>query len=281
LTGDISEEKLFFAYGPPATGKSTFLSAVQAAIGEYAITTDFTSFLASRLRQGGPRSDIAGLSGYRLVSSIEVEDGQHMAEGVLSLLSGGDRISARFLHKEFFEFTPTFKIWLAANNRPDVSSGESALWRRLKLLPFDQVIKKPDPAVKKILSNPAKSGAAVMAWLVEGCLAWKKEGLQPEPDAVQALTNEYRRDSDPLGEFIRENCIVDITNLELHTGKQVLYDLYRTFCDSVKEKYPLGQKNFNKCLYAKGLRDTRIGVKKTIVWNGITISERHEPDTDK
>lgn len=267
LTGDVSEEKIFFVYGPPATGKSTFITAIQAAIGEYSITTDFTSFLTSRLHQGGPRSDIAGLSGYRLVSSIEVEDGQHLAEGLLSLLSGGDRISARFLHHEFFEFTPTFKIWLAANNRPDVSSGESALWRRLKLIPFDKVIIKPDPTVKKILSDPVKSGPAVLAWLVEGCIAWQKEGLKPEPDAVKILTEDYRHESDPLRDFIEEYCLI---LKDTFTSKQELYDKYRIYCETTHEKYPFMQKNFNKRLFDRGFREARINNVR--VWKNIKLA---------
>jgi len=266
LTGDVSEEKLFFAYGPPATGKSTFLSAVQAVLGDYGCVVEFTSFLTSRLHEGGARSDIAGLAGQRFVCSIEVENGAHLAEGLLSLLTGGDRVRARFLYHESEEFLPTFKIFLAANNRPEVSSGESALWRRLKLIPFNQVIAKPDPKVKKILSDPGKSGPAILAWLVEGCLAWQQEGLKPEPDAVAALTEEYRYESDPIREFIEEKCVLTYEGI---TGKQELYDCYREFCEKTHNKFPLSQKIFNKRLFARGMREKRISGVGTRSWTGI------------
>jgi len=271
LTGNVSEEKMFFAYGPSATGKSTFLGAIHSVLGDYAITTDFTSFLSAKMKESGPRADIAGLAGYRFVSSVEVEDGQHMAEGLLCLLTGGDRIRARHLYQDSFEFRPTFKIWLAANNRPDISSGESALWRRLKLIPFDVVIpeEKRDPAVKQILCNSAISGAAVLAWLVEGCILWQAERLQPEPPNVRALTQEYKSESDPLRDFL-ENCCE--TNESFVIGKQELYDLYQEWCKDTHDKYPIGHKNFNKLIFSRGFRENRVGQDKIRVWNGLKES---------
>ncbi|MGI8597500.1 MAG: DNA primase family protein, partial [Thermoleophilaceae bacterium] len=114
LTGDTGEEVLFFAHGPTATGKSTLLEALGATLGEYAVTADFDTFLARR-GDPGVRTDIARLAGARLVASLEVEDGKHLAEGLLKQLTGGDTVTARFLYSDAFEFAPAFKLWLAAN----------------------------------------------------------------------------------------------------------------------------------------------------------------------
>jgi putative DNA primase/helicase len=208
-SGDTSEEKLFFPYGPTSTGKSTFLAAIAAALGpDYATTADFETFLTRERLTGSPRNDIARLAGKRLVVSLEVEDGKRLAEALVKQLTGGDIVAARFLYRESFEFLPTFKLWLAANHRPVVRDDDDAIWRRILQIPF--VVQIPeserDPTIKARLRNPQEAGAAVLAWLVQGCCDWQREGLNV-PTAVQQATQEYRQQMDPLSEFIDEYCL--------------------------------------------------------------------------
>src|SRR5262249_28322564 len=139
LTGHTSEEVLFFAHGPSATGKSSKLEAIRAVLGEYATTADFETFLKRR-GDAGIRNDVARLAGARPVLSIEVDDGKTLAEGLLKLLTGGDTVAARFLYRETFEFQPRFKLWLAANDRPRVNADDAAMWRRIIQIPFAVVI---------------------------------------------------------------------------------------------------------------------------------------------
>jgi putative DNA primase/helicase len=156
MTGHTMEDRLFFAHGPTATSKSTLLEAVKSALGEYAMTADFETFLKRR-GDGGIRNDIARLDGARLVLSIEVDEGKSLAEGLLKLLTGGDTVTARFLYHEAFEFQPAFKIWLAANARPRVSAADAAMWRRILQVPFTQVIPEAerDERVKlELRTNP-------------------------------------------------------------------------------------------------------------------------------
>ena len=136
---------------------------------------------------GGAKNDIARLVGKRLVIGIEVEEGKKLAEGLVNQLTGGDVIAARFLHKEFFEFVPQLKLWLAANNQPRITGIDGAIWRRILQIPFDQQIpeQKRDMHLKNILCDTKKTGPAVLSWLVQGCLAWQKEGLRP-PDVCEA-----------------------------------------------------------------------------------------------
>ena len=137
LTGDTSEEVLFFAHGPTATGKTRSSRRSAAVLGDYAATADFETFL-KRHGDAGIRNDVARLAGARLVISVEVDDGQALAEGLLKLLTGGDTVAARFLYRETFEFRPVFKLWLAANDRPRVNADDAAMWRRILQLPFVQ-----------------------------------------------------------------------------------------------------------------------------------------------
>ena len=202
----MREEVLFFVHGPAASGKSTFLETLKACFGDYAKVADFESFIARR-EVGAIRNDIAELAGRRFVVSIEVEEGKKLAEGLVKMLTGGDTVRARFLYKEGFEYVPQFKLWLAANNAPRVRDNDAAMWRRILRVPFECVVPKErrDPTVKARLKDSTVSGAAILAWAVEGCQRWMVEGLRV-PEVVEAATEQYRSEMDPLKEFFYEAC---------------------------------------------------------------------------
>ena len=208
LTGVTSEEKLVFAHGPEASGKSTIVEAMKAVLGDYAATTDFEMFLKCQ-SGGSPRNDIARLVGTRFVASIEVEDGTTLAEAVVKTLTGGDTVTARLLYKEFFEYVPQFKLWFAANHAPKVRDDDGAIWRRILRIPFEHTVppEQRDPRVKAILRDPKQGGAAILTWAIQGCLAWQRDGLGV-PSKVEAATAAYRADMDPLRDFIAECCLV-------------------------------------------------------------------------
>ena len=209
LTGDVSEEKLFFIHGPAASGKSTFIEALKSVFGDYSKTADFETFL-SRNFVGGIRNDVAELAGARLVSSIEVDEGKKLAEGLVKLITGGDTVRARFLYQESFEFIPQFKLWLVANHKPAVNPDDLAMWRRIIVIPFKHVIpeNERDPQVKAMLKNPKEAGAAVLAWAVQGCLRWQEYGLCV-PKTVRDETEDYKKEMDPIKQFLDECCVID------------------------------------------------------------------------
>ena len=275
LTGDTSMEKLFFVYGPSATGKSTFLAAIGLIIGDYAATADFETFLQRNSTSGGARNDIARLAGKRMVISIEVEDGRKMAEALINQLTGGDIVAARFLYSESFEFKPQFKLWLCANNRPGLSGPDGAIWRRLVQIPFLETIpeKERNPKIKSELTDLNKHGSAILNWMLEGCLLWQKEGLD-EPSAVKILTNDYREESDVLKDFLQECCILEPTAQVSNTG---IYNAYQDWCRDNGLRYSLGRKRFTQALLSRGLDQYRIGGTGKRMWIGVgLISERLE-----
>jgi putative DNA primase/helicase len=207
LTGSAEEEKLFFIHGQAATGKSTFIAAVKAIMGDYGATADFETFLKKPTSSGGgPRSDIARLKGARFVSSVEVDRGREMAEGLVKQLTGGDAITVRHLYKEEFEFDPQFKLWLSANHAPAISGDDEAMWRRVLFVPFESVVpvERRDPRVKRELRNPASEASrAVLAWAVAGCREWLARGLGTARVVVEA-TVEQREVMDTVGQFLGE-----------------------------------------------------------------------------
>jgi len=229
LVGENPDQHFFFVYGPPATGKSTWLEAVGAAMGDYAATGDFEAFIQQR-QPRETRSSIVALVGSRFVRSSEVDKGKRLAEGILNAMSGGDRLRVRDLHTKSFEFKPTWKLFLAANHRPKLSDDErSGVWRRILQLPFDVQIplERQDPNVMQTLKDTAVSGPAILAWLVQGCLAWQREGLHP-PKQVLAATKGYRAEMDPLLDFAT-TCIEPTDQDDDRVTAATLWEAYQKF----------------------------------------------------
>ena len=248
LTGHTVEEKLFFAHGPSATGKSATLDALRAALGEYVAVADFETFLKRR-GDGGIRNDVARLAGARLVISVEVDEGKKLAEGLIKTLTGGDTIAARFLYSEVFEFRPCFKLWLAANARPAVNADDSAMWRRILQLPFVHVIpeRERDDRLKIRLRSDPEVQSAILAWAVKGCLEWQAQGLAV-PGSVRDYTAEYRAENDPLRDWLDDTCQFDPM---AWTSTADLRKSYEDWCEVSGER-AIGTKALATALTARG-----------------------------
>ena len=200
LTGSTQEHALFFLYGTGANGKSTFINAITAAAGDYHRAAPIETFTAS----SGERhpTDLAALRGARLVTSVETEEGRRWAESKIKALTGGDKIAARFMRQDFFEYTPTFKLMIAGNHKPGLRSVDEAIRRRFHLIPFTVTIPSDERDVH--LSEKLKAeGPGILAWMIRGCLDWLDGGLAP-PEAVRAATAAYLEGEDALAAWIEE-----------------------------------------------------------------------------
>jgi putative DNA primase/helicase len=280
-TGDISEEKLFLIHGGTNTGKSTFLEAIKATLGEYALTCDFDIFIQNNNPSGGCKSDIARLAGARFVISVEVEEGKKMAEGIVKKMTGSDTINARFLYQEYFEFLPQFALWLAANDAPRVRDSDAAIWRRILRIPFDQEVpkEKRNPKLKQALRDPKKAGPAILAWIIKGCQRWHKEGLVV-PSVIEEATAEYRSSQDPLKDFFEDKCVF-FSNASVPVKK--MRTIYEEWAREIGIKYPLGPREFNKRMETKGCKrramryyneaGTEMNGK---CWTGVTLQQKPE-----
>jgi putative DNA primase/helicase len=204
LTGDTREHALFFMYGKGGNGKGVLLNTVAGIMGNYQKTAPVDTFIDSP-NERHP-TDLAGLRGARLVTASETEKGRRWAEAKIKMLTGGDPIAARFMRQDFFEFVPQFKLVIAGNHKPSLRSVDAAMRRRMHMIPFTVNI----PESERDTALPEKLKAewgGILAWLVEGCLAWQRSGLQP-PAAVRAATEEYLTSEDVLGSWLDERCDV-------------------------------------------------------------------------
>lgn len=267
-TGLTGEEVMFFAFGPGGSGKSTFVKAVGSTLGDYADTADFESFV-KKPGSGGIRNDIARLYGRRFVSSIEVDEGKELAQGLVKTLTGGDVVIARFLYKEFFDFEPTFKLVMVANDPPGVDADDSAWWRRIRVLPLDRVVPegKRRPWIKALLSSPELAGPAILDWIIQGALLWQEGGLGTAP-AIESATGGYRASMDVVGTFIEEICVV---GPDVWCPAATLYQAYSHWALANGELPVLTNNLFGRRLTKKGFEPAKTGGQRVRL--GLDISK--------
>jgi putative DNA primase/helicase len=263
LTGDTSEQCIFIPYGEGENGKSTFIDTVSMLLGEYAQAANVETFMVKK-NDGGTLNDIARMKGARFISAVETEDGKRLSEVLIKQLTGGDTLSARFLHGEWFDFKPEAKIWLACNHKPAIRGTDHAIWRRIKLIPFTVKISPEKKLPKeKVMATFKKELPGILTWAVQGCLEWQKNGLQT-PDEVQAATGKYRDEMDTVGQFLDDACIL---TPEVKAKASDLYDAYKTWCDTNGE-FTLTQRNFGSRLTQKGLERVKSNGN---FWKGVGI----------
>ena len=229
LTGATREHALFFLYGTGANGKSVFLSTVSGLLAEYAKATPASSFTASANEQHP--TGLAGLRGARFVTAIETEDGARWAESTIKSLTGGDKIAARFMRCDFFEFLPEFKLVIAGNHKPGLRSVDEAIRRRLHLVPFTVTIpqEERDPSLTEKLRAEFPG---ILAWAIRGCLEWQEHGLNP-PAIVRIATADYLAGEDTIGRWLEEDCLEDEA---IWTPSASLFSDYKAWCERTGEK---------------------------------------------
>ena len=260
LTGDMSEQCFFILYGEGANGKSTLLETVRYVLGDYGKKAAPEAFFEKR-NDASAGYEVAALEGARFVISDETQENRRLDEGIVKRITGGDMVSCRHMRQDFYEYTPTYKIFLATNHTPVIKGNDSGIWRRVRLIPFDNQINddERDPYLKEKLKEEAPG---ILSWMVRGCIEWQeRKGLFPPLEVVNA-TEDFRSEQDVLGGFIDDRCVVDASEF---IEKNRLYKEYVNWC-TANEQSPLSLTNFTRKLKSKGYK-----TKKTSDVNGKTF----------
>jgi P4 family phage/plasmid primase-like protien len=201
LTGITKEQVVIFIHGSGGHGKGTTLDAWRNILASYAQVADMATFTASP--NDRHTTDLADLRGARIVTSSETQEGRRWDEQRVKLLSGGDIVKARFMRQDNFAYKPQFKLVFYGNHKPEIRNLDDAMRRRLQLVPFTQ---KPAVVDLELDIKLKAEWPAILAWMIEGCLTWQREGLRP-PERVRAETEQYFDDEDAVGKWIRECCL--------------------------------------------------------------------------
>jgi putative DNA primase/helicase len=262
ITGETREQKLFICYGTGANGKTTLFEIVRGVVGSDYVRTVPTRVLLHDKHSNDAETAKAALYKLRLGLFSETAEGARLDEALVKLISGDEKISARHLYHEPFEFKPEAKLWLFTNHKPRITDASPAMWRRVVLIPFRAVFsnnpdvdpavrRTPDPVIReKLLQSPHRE--AILAWLVEGAIAWYRYGLQ-EPEIVRAAVEEYRRESDPVREWLEAETE---RAPDAVTPVQTLYKRYQLWCEANGET-PMHIRSFGRRLGEMGFESCR------------------------
>ncbi|NQT12370.1 MAG: DNA primase, partial [Planctomycetes bacterium] len=251
LTGSVRDHILGILYGRGSNGKSTFVEALLAMLGEdYGLKApgDFLT-----IKRDAHPTALADLFGKRLVVSVETEDGRRLAESQVKELTGADTLRARRMREDFWQFQPTHKLLLATNHKPEVRGTDLGIWRRLRLIPFDRTF-TPDEQDKELAEKLRGELPHILRWCVQGCLDWQQRGLG-EPEEVAEATASYRDEQDVVGQFIVERCVVD---QEARVRAGDLYAAYEKHAEAARE-FVLSQRKFGDRMTERGYERKRSG----------------------
>lgn len=267
LSGHTTEQVLMVLYGNGRNGKSVFLDILNEIFGNYATNIQPQAIMASKT-QSDASPEIAKLDGARLVTTTEPNEGERFDEGLLKQLTGGDRVSARKLYENEFEFTPQFKLWMATNHKPYVRGRDDGIWRRFVIIPFEKQI--PLKEIDRDLTNKLKKELpAIMKWCVDGFLEWQRIGLS-EPAIIKEQRDEYRTEMDSTEAFIEECCNIDATKYVKTSELFKAYDMWAR----QNHQYKMSNRKFRSEM------EKKFSVKKSSseYYQGIEINDDSYPN---
>jgi putative DNA primase/helicase len=247
--------------GTGCNGKSVLLQVWAALLGELAIAAPPDLITA---KQTSHPAELAMLRGARLVTLSEPQDGRLAVERLKSL-SGGDKISARHLHREFFEFIPVCLLVVAMNARLRTNDAGAALWRRIREIDFPVTI-APERRDVHLIDRLRGELPGILNWALEGWRMYQAEGLDP-PEAVRVATERYHEQSDPLGAFIAECCV---STADAWVSQSDLHKAYSRWANEAGE-LPLSRRVLAERIEQRGIRPTKRDSGKVRAWKGLGL----------
>lgn len=290
-TGSVREQKILVHWGSGSNGKSTILDIIAHLLGDYACTA--APGLLVSTSNDRHSCEIADLFNKRMVTAHETSEGGVLREDFVKQATGGDKLKARFMRENFFEFAPTHKLQLLTNHKPTIKGQDHAIWRRVLLVPyhasfgdledvamgFAKFIKEPE-----IFDNLLKEKEGIFAWLIEGARQWFLDGLQP-PEVVLNASKDYKTEQDRVLQFIKEECIIGIDYSEQLYGKKEersLLKVYTEWCSDNAFK-ALGRNKFGDAIERivagahKSEKKVNISgkMKDRIIINGLKLKEEN------
>ena len=268
-TGSCREHLLPIFWGKGANGKSTLVTAIEDTLGPDYAGPIAHSLLFAEKKDSHPTA-VADLYGKRVAVTHEVDSGTRLAEGLVKSLTGGDRIKARGMRENFWQFTPTHTIFLATNTKPVIRGSDDGIWRRPKLIPF--TVQIPPGEQDTGLGDKLRAEApGILAWIVAGARDWYERGLDT-PKGVTAATDAYRSASDAIGEFLAVCCEINPT---LTIAAKVLYETYIAWHKDQYGGEPFKQTTFGRQLSDRGF--LRLSKARPIAWQGVGIASEPLP----
>lgn len=240
-------QKAFFLVGAEndqskngSNGKSLFLRIIGDVFGDYACTVDRKLIVEEKGASAIP-ADIAKLSGRRFASGSEFKKVDVLAVDKFKKLTGDEKIEARFLNKDFFDFLNTAKLWYSTNYVPLIPDNDDGAWRRVVLIPFLAKFYEPEDCPpggivkdERLASRLQQELPGILNWCVAGAVRYAQNGRHlTVPAALQAAKAEKKVAFDQLGSFL-DLCIIKDSGSETLAAN--LYQAYANFAGQQRDE---------------------------------------------
>ena len=269
LSGLTSEQVFFVLLGSGSNGKGVFINVLRALLGGMAVGTGSATF--NKKSRSEIPNDLAKMAGARVVVAQEMSEKTEWDSERVKTLTGNDMVPARFLHKEFFEFRPQLKLWIATNHVPHTEDTSIGFRRRFILIPFNRHFDKDKGEVDaEMVDKLLKVLPDILHWALDGFQAWREKGLAI-PSTVKRATTDSHRENSPLSSFLSQLIDVDETG---EVSIDVLYQAYVQFAVESGEK-PISKIAFGRWLGADNRfqQGPQTGRDRRRIWIGLRLRE--------
>ena len=273
LTGDICARAFPIFYGGGFNGKSSCLDTVTEILGDYA-SIGMESLLEQKTLPQHP-CDIADLAGKRLIVVDETKENMRLRTALVKRMTGDRKLRGRFMRQNPFGFNTTHKTIMMTQHLPIITETADAIWDRVHLLNWPVRISEEerDP---HLIDKLKEEYSGILNWLICGCIKWQQDGYVLKlPESVESATQQYREESDPLGDFIEDCC--DIAPHFFVPVKE-LNRAYNLWCRDTDVKFSLGKRQFNEKLRIRGCKSKPTRYQNEVgtgqfdkCWHGITL----------
>ena len=258
LTGLTEANALFFLHGLGANGKSVFVNTLTGIAADYHRVAPMEMLIAGQSDRHP--TELAGLVGCRIATAVETEQGRRWNEAKIKALTGGDRVSARFMRADFFDYMPQFKLVVSGNHKPSLNTVDEAIRRRLYLVPFTVTI-PPEERDLELGEKLKAEWPGILQWAIEGCVEWRRQGLCPPPCVTEA-TREYLDSQNIIKNWLDE-CTMEVKDAEELSSH--MFASWKAWCEENGEKAG-SNKAFSMALTDRGMRPAH--TRRGRVFNG-------------
>jgi putative DNA primase/helicase len=236
LTGSVREMKWFFCHGLGDNGKSVLMNIIAAVMGEYCVTVSNELLVKSKDSSNEARHQKNLLRGSRLALANELEKGDIWASQRLKEITSQEKINAREHHARAYSFAPTHKLWVRSNPCPGAHDPGDAFWKRMIPIHFSAQIPQQQQIQDLDQIIIAEELPGVLAWIVEGCLAWQRRSIKDHtPASIFEAREFYRQDTDVMGQWLKD---YTAPSPEAFTKSVDAYNSFKSYCSRISASYP-------------------------------------------